>query len=181
MKYIINWGEIYKITTGITWVNLKTIVLMTKKEDDISKEGNAGSLQKADVWWPEADEWLPTGKRQKERERERGRRHKAIWGMTEKFLLSVIATSSQLYCHFKTLQAVHLKYEWHCRSALPQQQHSKNTDIHYCLRAHCPCHLSSWETSFHLLKEAIQQDSETCLPSHSLTDVANSGRLSFLH
>lgn len=140
--------------------------------------------------WKSAESWCvvargrwvapyrEVAKREGKREREG---HEAIWGMTEKFLLSVIATSSQLYCHFKTLQAVHLKYEWHCRSALPQQQHSKNTDIHYCLRAHCPCHLSSWETSFHLLKEAIQQDSETCPPSHSLTDVANSGRLCFLH
>lgn len=74
MRYIIKRGGTYTITTGITRGNLKTNVPVPKKRKRIDGKLALREVQrKLDLWWPEADEWLPTRKWQKNKKRERKR------------------------------------------------------------------------------------------------------------
>lgn len=80
----------HKITTGITWGNLKTNVPVPKKEEDRWEAGTEGRTEKLDLWSPEAGEWLPTGKWKKKGKERKGMSR--FQEKIEKFILPVTVT-----------------------------------------------------------------------------------------
>lgn len=108
---------------------------MPKPKDDVLKGANERCLSKADLWRPEARNGsTEMGQRRGE---ERGW-YEENWGVAEKSTVSYYDVP---------ISALPYQDPWSCppqccMSALPQQQHPRNTEVHYGLRVYCPYHLS---------------------------------------